>query len=242
MNKFLYFFTKRLIDLFASTFALILLSPFLIVISVIQIFIYKNGIMFNQKRVGKNGVVFKVYKFKSMNDKKDEKGNLLPDILRVTKVGKILRALSLDELPQLFNIFNGQMSIVGPRPQSIEVCLFMNQEQFKRHEIKPGLTGLSAINGRNGIKWSKKIDYDLEYIKRKNLLLDIKIIIITFFKVVMQQNVFSEGNLSSISLGQELLLEGKIDNNQYQSIINRLPSLSKQKVFEIKDLVIKNGI
>lgn len=195
--------------------------------------------MFNQKRVGQNGFIFKVYKFKTMNDRKDDNGNLLPDKLRVTKFGKILRALSLDELPQLLNIFIGQMSIVGPRPQSIEVCLFMNETQFKRHEIKPGLTGLSAINGRNGIKWHKKINYDLEYIRRKSLFLDIKIIFITFFKVISQHNVFSNGNLSSISLGQELISDGKIDVNKYYRILSKLPKISAQMFLSNEDLDIR---
>jgi lipopolysaccharide/colanic/teichoic acid biosynthesis glycosyltransferase len=176
-----------------------------------------------------------------MSDKKNSKGILLPDNLRVTKLGKILRTFSLDEIPQLFNIFIGQMSVVGPRPQSIEVCLFMTKEQFSRHSVKPGLTGLSAINGRNQIPWTKKIELDLIYIERRSIFLDLKIIFITLIKVILREGVFSHDNLSSISLGEELLKDDKITQGIFDLRHSKISKISNNKLFTEKDLLRTNG-
>ncbi len=238
MKFLIYNFIKRSIDITASIFGIVILIPVFLIISIIQFSIYGKNIMFNQKRVGINGVIFKVYKFKTMNEKRDSNGELLPDNQRVTKFGKFLRALSLDEIPQLFNILNGKMSIVGPRPQSLDICVFMTPSQFIRHSVKPGLTGFSAIKGRNGIEWSKKIQYDLDYIKIRNTFLDIKIILITAIKVIQQHNVFSEGNLSATSLGAELVQSKKISKEEYNEINKRVKILSNQKIITVKDLVL----
>jgi len=238
MKNFMYIFLKRTLDILVSFVGLTILSPIFIVVIICQLIIYKRNIFFNQKRVGLKGKIFRVFKFKTMNDKTDKNGHLLPDNQRVTKFGKFLRAFSLDELPQIFNILLGQMSVVGPRPQSIEVCLFMNKEQFSRHQIKPGLTGLSAINGRNEISWNKKIDFDLEYIKRRTILLDIKIIIITAFKVILRQNVFSGNNLSAISLGEELYLGKKISKEMYERRFKKIMEVSKKPFLLQEDLLL----
>jgi lipopolysaccharide/colanic/teichoic acid biosynthesis glycosyltransferase len=224
-------------DVLISLIGLIVLSPIFVIVTFLQLVTYRNGIFFNQKRVGLNGKIFRVFKFKTMNDHKDEEGILLPDAKRVTKLGKVLRALSFDELPQIFNILFGTMSVVGPRPQSIENCLFMSVDQFKRHSVKPGLTGLSAIKGRNGIPWNKKIQYDLDYLNRKSIFLDIKIIIITFFKVILSENVFSEGTLSSHQMGDYLLAENKITPSEFKMIQKRAIKLSLSSSVGTKDLL-----
>lgn len=238
MKNLTYIFLKRSLDILVSFVGLTILSPIFIVVIICQLIIYKRNIFFNQKRVGFKGKIFRVFKFKTMNDKTDKNGHLLPDNQRVTKFGKFLRAFSLDELPQLFNILLGQMSVVGPRPQSIEVCLFMNKKQFLRHQIKPGLTGLSAINGRNEISWNKKIDLDLEYIIRRTILLDIKIIIITAFKVILRQNVFSGNNFSAISLGEELYLGKKITKEIYDSRFKIIKDVSNKPFLFEENLIL----
>jgi lipopolysaccharide/colanic/teichoic acid biosynthesis glycosyltransferase len=241
MKKQIYNFLKRLIDILVSFLGITILSPILIIIIALQLITYKTNIFFNQKRVGLNGKIFKVFKFKTMSDKKDSKGILLPDNLRVTKLGKILRTFSLDEIPQILNIVIGQMSVVGPRPQSIEVCLFMTKEQFSRHSVKPGLTGLSAINGRNKIPWTKKIELDLNYIKRRSIFLDLKIILITAIKVILREGVFSHDNLSAISLGEELLNDNIITQEMFDLRHSRVLKVSNNKLFTEKDLLITNG-
>jgi len=240
LKIFFYNFFKRILDLIVSILGLLILSPIMLIIFILQVLVYKGKIFFNQKRVGLNGKIFRVYKFKTMNDKKDKNGILLPDNKRVTKIGKFLRTFSLDELPQIFNIISGTMSVVGPRPQSIEVCLFMSPEQFNRHKVKPGLTGLSAIRGRNGISWKKKIQYDLEYIERMNIFLDIKIIIITAIKVIIKENVFSEGNLAAITLGEELYKSQSITKDVYEKRHQKLRDMNSKKVFDQKDLITNN--
>jgi undecaprenyl phosphate N,N'-diacetylbacillosamine 1-phosphate transferase len=227
MKLFIYNFLKRLMDLLISILGFIILSPIFLVVWILQLLTYGTNIYFNQKRVGLNGKIFRVFKFKTMNDKKDANGDLLPDHLRVTRLGKTLRAFSLDELPQIFNIIFGQMSVVGPRPQSIENCLFMSEKQFARHNVKPGLTGLSAIKGRNGIPWELKINYDLDYLRRKNIFLDIKIVIITFFKVIFRENVFSQGILSSHQMGETLLTSGKISEKEYKEVLKKAKKVSQ---------------
>jgi lipopolysaccharide/colanic/teichoic acid biosynthesis glycosyltransferase len=223
-------------DIALSLIALIILSPVLIIVSLFQLFFYGRKIFFIQKRVGLHGVIFKVYKFKTMNDKKDRHGEFLNDKERVTKFGTFLRAFSIDELPQLLNILIGDMSIVGPRPQSVENCFFMNKNQFSRHDVKPGLTGLSAINGRNAVSWDKKIQYDLKYIMRQSMWLDLKIILITFIKVVKRENVFSGNQSFSLQMGEELLQKGEIT---YDLLIKRLKlgRLFNKPSMELNDLI-----
>ena len=142
--------------------------------------------MFKQPRPGKNEKVFNMYKFRTMTDEKDENGNLLPDEIRLTQFGKWLRSTSLDELPEAFNILNGSMSVIGPRPQLVRDMVFMTPEQRKRHTVKPGLSGLAQVNGRNAIGWEKKLNYDLEYIKKISFLGDVKIIFQTVEKAFLK--------------------------------------------------------
>ena len=158
-------YIKRILDFTLSLIALIVLSPILLITAILVKIKLGSPIIFKQQRPGKNEKIFTLYKFRTMTDKKDEEGNLLPDEQRITKFGKILRSTSIDELPELINILKGDMSIVGPRPQLIRDMLFMTEEQRKRHDVRQGLTGLAQINGRNNLTWEEKIEYDLEYIK-----------------------------------------------------------------------------
>lgn len=233
MKLFIYLFVKRAVDISVSFIALVLLSPILLIVSIFQFFFYGRKIFFNQKRVGLHGVIFKVYKFKTMNDKKNQEGEYLHDKDRVTKFGSFLRAFSIDELPQLVNILNGSMSIVGPRPQSIENCLFMNKKQFLRHSVKPGLTGLAAINGRNAVSWDKKIQFDLAYINRRNLWLDFKIMVITFVKVIKRENVFSGDQAFSLQMGEELLMDGKITSESVVKTLKLAKNFNKLRMESI---------
>jgi len=226
-------------DITLSLFGIIILSPILLLVSLVQYFTYGKSIFFIQKRVGLNGRIFRVFKFKSMNSKTDKEGKLLPDELRITKLGKFLRSTSIDELPQLFNIFGGSMTIIGPRPQSIENSLFMSEEQFHRHSVKPGLTGLSAVLVRNNATWSKKISLDLDYIKRMNLILDIKIIILTIFKVLRRENISTGNLISSMQLGQELLNDKKINYQTFLEI-NNLAKNYNHKFIKKTDLKVRS--
>lgn len=188
-------YIKRFIDIFLSLLALLVLTP-LILILIILLSIQNNfNPFFLQKRVGKNNSVFKVIKFKTMNDKKDKDGNLLKDKERLTKLGKIVRKTSLDELPQLFNVIKGDMSIVGPRPLLIEYLPYYNNYHIRRHEVLPGITGLAQVNGRNFLKFSERFNLDVEYVDTISFKLDLIII----FKTV--QKIFKS---SEISMGRKM--------------------------------------
>lgn len=150
-------------------------------------------VLFTQKRPGKNGVPFYVYKFRTMTNAKDENGILLPDNERITKVGSIIRKLSLDELPQLWNVLKGEMSFVGPRPLLEEYLSLYNQRQARRHEVRPGITGWAQVNGRNAISWEQKFDYDVWYVLNRSFILDIKILVMTVVKVFKSEGISQEG-------------------------------------------------
>lgn len=167
---------KRILDILLSGLALIALSPVLLVVAVLVRVKLGSPVIFCQMRPGRNEKIFKMYKFRSMTDARDEKGELLPDDVRLTKFGKALRATSLDELPELWNIFKGDMSIVGPRPQLVRDMVFMTQEQRRRHTALPGLTGLAQVNGRNAISWEDKLQTDLCYVEHITFVGDVKII------------------------------------------------------------------
>lgn len=187
------FFLKRVIDIIVSIFGLILLSPIFLTVTILLL-IYNNGKpFFFQRRPGKDEKIFKVIKFKTMNDKKDNKSNLLPDSERLTLVGNFVRKTSLDEIPQLINVLKGDMSLIGPRPLLVEYLPLYNMEQKRRHNVKPGITGLAQINGRNAISWEKKFDYDVEYVDNLSLFLDIKIFFKTFKKVFKSEGISQEG-------------------------------------------------
>lgn len=209
-------FFKRVLDFLLSLTALIVLSPILIVLVILGAVKMKGNPFFTQLRPGKDEKIFKLMKFRSMTCEVDENGKLLPDERRLTVYGKFLRSSSLDELPELINILKGDMSIVGPRPQLVRDMVFMTPEQRVRHSIRPGLTGLAQVSGRNNISWEQKFEYDLEYINNGiTLLNDIKIILMTMFKVLKRSDTVREGTASDMDLGDWLMMEGKIDQETY---------------------------
>lgn len=187
---------KRLIDILVSFFGLIVLSPLFVLLIIILHFANDGaGVFFTQLRPGKNEKIFKLIKFKSMNDKKDENGNLLPNEERITKVGQFIRNSSLDELPQLLNVIKGDMSLVGPRPLMIRYLDLYNQQQKRRHDVHPGITGWAQVNGRNNISWTKKFELDVYYVDNLTIWFDIKIIILTIYKVLRKSNINSKDNI-----------------------------------------------
>ena len=187
------FFLKRILDFLMALILIILTSPLmLITYFLIKKHISKNAI-FTQLRPGLNEKIFKIYKFKTMNDERDENGKLLPDELRLNDYGKKIRALSLDELPQLVNVLKGDMSFIGPRPLLPEYLPLYNDEQKLRHSVRPGITGLAQVNGRNAISWQKKFEFDTFYAKNLSFLLDIKIAFLTVKKVIKKEGVNKDG-------------------------------------------------
>lgn len=171
---------------------LLILSPLFLIVILLLLIANNGRPFFLQKRPGKNGKIFKVIKFKTMNDKKDLKGNLLPDADRLTGVGKFIRKTSLDEIPQLLNVIKGDMSLVGPRPLLVEYLPLYNKQQKRRHEVKPGITGWAQVNGRNAISWEQKFEYDVWYVDHLSFFLDVKIIWLTFKKVFKSEGINSD--------------------------------------------------
>lgn len=186
------FFLKRIFDFLLSLTAILLLSPLLLILIIAGMVKMGGNPFFTQERPGKSGKIFKLVKFKSMNNKRDENGELLPDEVRLTNYGRFIRNTSLDELPELINILKGDMAIVGPRPLLVRYLTRYNATQARRHEVRPGLTGLAQVNGRNAISWEEKFRYDVEYVDKVSLLLDIKIILKTALKVVKRDGISSE--------------------------------------------------
>lgn len=184
---------KRPIDFVLSLGAIIILSPILLLIALLVRIKLGSPVIFKQQRPGMNEKIFTLYKFRTMTDERDEKGELLPDEMRLTDFGKFLRASSLDELPELFNILKGDMSIVGPRPLLIEYLPLYNAHQRRRHEVRPGLTGWAQVNGRNAISWEEKFNYDVEYVDNLSFFLDVKIIFLTIMKVSKREGINQEG-------------------------------------------------
>lgn len=187
-------YIKRLLDFIVSLLALIILSPVLLITALLVRIKLGSPVIFKQKRPGLNEKIFTLYKFRTMTDKKDDDGNLLPDSERLTKFGKILRSTSLDELPELINILKGDMSIVGPRPLLVEYLELYNEEQKHRHDVRPGLTGLAQVNGRNAISWEDKFKEDIKYIEKISLIEDIKIILKTVVKVFKREGISQQEN------------------------------------------------
>ena len=182
---------KNLFDKTLALFLIILFSPIYIVVSLLIFFKMGSPILFRQKRPGYKEKIFGIYKFRTMTNEKDEFGNLLPDDKRLVGIGKFIRSTSLDELPQLFNVLKGEMSFVGPRPLLIEYLPLYNQKQKRRHDVKPGITGWAQVNGRNAISWDQKFDYDVWYVDNQSFWLDIKILWLTFLKVVKRSDISS---------------------------------------------------
>ena len=182
---------KSLFDKTLALFLIILFSPIYIIVSLLIFFKMGSPILFRQKRPGYKEKIFGIYKFRTMTNEKDEFGNLLPDDKRLVGIGKFIRSTSLDELPQLFNVLKGEMSFVGPRPLLIEYLPLYNQKQKRRHDVKPGITGWAQVNGRNAISWEQKFDYDVWYVDNQSFWLDIKILWLTFLKVVKRSDISS---------------------------------------------------
>ena len=189
-------FFKRLIDFILSLIALIVLSPILLIVALLVRTKLGSPVIFTQERPGLNEKIFTLYKFRTMTDAKDEQGNLLPDEIRLTKFGKLLRSTSLDELPELFNILKGDMAIVGPRPLLVRYLPLYNEHQKHRHDVRPGFTGWAQCNGRNAISWEEKFDLDVYYTKHVSLLLDIKIILKTVKVVLFREGISSETSVT----------------------------------------------
>ena len=188
-------FFKRVFDFFISLIAVICISPILIVVTIWLHFANKGaGAFFTQERPGKNGKIFKVIKFKTMTDERDANGELLPDEVRLTKVGKFVRSTSIDELPQLINVLKGDMALIGPRPLRVEYLPLYSKEQARRHEVRPGISGWAQCHGRNAISWTEKFKLDVWYVDHCTLWTDIKVIFITIKKVLFRDDISAEGS------------------------------------------------
>lgn len=215
-------FFKRVLDIVLSFLSLTVLFPFLLIFSVIGVFAMHGNPFFTQLRPGKkrkDGTkkIFRLIKFRTMNNKKDAVGNLLPDEQRLNCYGRWLRSTSIDELPELINILVGDLSIVGPRPQLVRDMVFMSAEQRRRHDVRPGLTGLAQVSGRNNITWEQKFEYDLQYIDRGITFIgDLKIILQTIGKVLKRSDIVREGTVSDIDYGDWLMMKGQVTKEEYE--------------------------
>ena len=185
---------KRIIDIICSLTGIIILSPIFLIVSILVYTKLGSPIFFTQERVGKDGKIFKMIKFRTMLDSTNKFGELLKDEERLTPFGKKLRSTSLDELPELINVLKGEMSLVGPRPLLVEYIPLYSKHQFRRHEVNPGITGWAQVNGRNSIDWNTKFDLDVEYVDNFNLFMDIKILFLTVLKVIKKDGINQEGN------------------------------------------------
>lgn len=219
-------YVKRLLDIVCASLALIVFSWLYLLIAILVRIKLGSPVLFKQPRPGLidpntgRERVFMMYKFRTMTDARDSDGNLLPDEERLPKFGRMLRATSLDELPEAFNILKGDMSVVGPRPQLVRDMVFMSDEQRMRHTAKPGLTGLAQVNGRNAISWKEKINLDLKYIESISFVDDLKIVFLTFKKVFLRANITESNDEIDVNLdyGDSLLKEGKVTQNKYDAL------------------------
>ena len=225
-------FFKRAFDFLLSLTAFAVLSPLFLLLIVCGAIAMRGNPFFTQPRPGKidrktgKEKIFRLIKFRTMSNKRDHEGKLLPDHARLNRYGRFLRSSSLDELPELLNILKGDMSLVGPRPQLVRDMTFMTEEQRRRHSIRPGLTGLAQINGRNNIGWEQKFEYDLQYINEGVTLRgDLKIIFATFGKVLKRCDTVREGTATDLDFGDWLKLEGKIDEEMYEEKQNEAKEL-----------------
>lgn len=212
-------------DFLFSLIAITVISPLFLIVALLVRLKLGSPIFFKQKRPGLDEKIFSMYKFRTMTDERDENGQFLPDSVRLTKFGTLLRSTSLDELPELLNIIKGDMSFVGPRPQLVKDMVFMTANQRMRHTVLPGLTGWAQINGRNGVSWESKLALDINYVQNITLFGDIKIIILTFVKVFNRDGISSEGMDTAEDLGDYLLRENKIDQEHYKRELEKSKTL-----------------
>ena len=195
----MYLYSKRIIDFFVAFCLLLVIWPFLLIIIIFLYFANKGtGVFFTQERPGRNAKIFRVIKFKTMTDERDKDGKLLPDEKRLTRVGRVVRSLSIDELPQLITVLKGDMAFVGPRPLLPKYLPLYSKEQFRRHEVRPGITGWAQINGRNNISWTKKFEYDVWYVDHLSLGVDLKILFLTVKKVFVREGISKEGEATTV--------------------------------------------
>lgn len=210
---------KRAIDLCLSLVLLVLFWWVLAIVAILVRVKLGSPVLFKQPRPGKDERIFNLYKFRTMTDERDENGNLLPDEMRLTRFGKALRATSLDELPEVFNIVRGEMAIIGPRPQLVRDMVFMTPKQRKRHLVRPGLSGLAQVNGRNAIAWDDKLAYDLKYIERITFAGDVGIFFKTIAKAfVKQEGITEDGMATAADYGDYLLSEGRVTREEYDDL------------------------
>ena len=214
---------KRLFDIVCALAAIIVFFWLYIIVAILVRTKLGSPVLFKQARPGKDGNIFYLYKFRSMTNERGENGELLPDEVRLTKFGKMLRATSLDELPEAFNILKGDMSVIGPRPQLVRDMVFFTAEQMKRQSVRPGLSGLAQISGRNGITWEEKINYDLEYIKNITFAGDVKIIFLTVWRAFVKQDGISQDGMDTAEdLGDWLLRTGQVTEEEYEKKMSLL--------------------
>ncbi len=225
-------FFKRFFDICISGVALLLLWPVMIIVAILVKIKLGGPVIFSQYRPGKNNKIFKFYKFRSMTNEKDENGNLLPDNVRLTKFGKLLRKTSLDELPQLWNILKGDMSIIGPRPKLVKDMVFYNEEQNIRSKVLPGLTGLAQVNGRNNITWEELFEYDKEYVEKLNFWLDVKIFFKTIVKVFKRADIVEQDKTKqNYYYGDYLLETDQIKEDEYNKKIKEANDIIEEQKF-----------
>lgn len=210
---------KRLIDILCSIAAIILFWWLYVIIAILVKIKLGSPIIFKQQRPGLNEEIFYLYKFRTMTDERSSDGKLMPDEIRLTKFGKWLRRTSLDELPEVLNIFKGDMSVIGPRPQLVRDMVFMTDKQRMRHMVRPGLSGLAQVNGRNAISWENKLNYDILYIQKITFLGDIKIVFKTIIKAFVKQDGIIQDNMATAEdFGDYLLRQGKVDKKKYDRL------------------------
>lgn len=222
---------KRFIDLCLSLVLLILFWWVLAIVAILVRMKLGSPVLFKQPRPGKDEKIFNLYKFRTMTDEHDENGNLLPDEMRLTRFGKVLRATSLDELPEVLNIVRGEMAIIGPRPQLVRDMVFMTPEQRKRHLVRPGLSGLAQVNGRNAIAWDDKLAYDLDYIEHITFSVDVAIFFKTLAKAfVKHEGITEDGMATAADYGDYLLAEGRVTREEYDGLQEQAKKLLKETV------------
>lgn len=209
-------FLKRLCDIFCGLAALLVFWWLYLIVAVLVRVKLGGPVLFTQYRPGKNEKIFKMYKFRTMTNERDENGVLLPDEQRLTRFWKLLRKTSLDELPEVFNILKGDMSVIGPRPQLVRDMVFMSEKERMRHSVRPGLSGLAQVNGRNGISWEQKLSWDLVYIEKITFFNDLKIIFWTVVNALIKQDgITEEDSATATDFGDYLLSEGRISQEEY---------------------------